>query len=437
MGAYTTLAVADELVGPVAALGIDFQSDASSTGDDLVFDFTDAVSGDILIVVVCTNTDDDSSATIGAPAGWTGPNEQGPIGGASNETIQYIYYKVASGSETTETFTCDESIDFFGMGFWIDSTPYDSIGSIQIGTVATGTTNFTHTQDPDTDRSDTTSDGWILLWVGTSVSNQPNGYAHFPYADEQFALDYGETMYEWTQDWAYQYWDIDSGSFFTGGVGHYSLNRKSNLQLTETLSENPRLNDNPISVTWDHTSGLTTVSATPIWINVNYTAKSVGRFATRTASIPQDDNLVSRFAIYAASIPYTEGASVITMLMPNPDNIETTSRLNEVRFPDIPSAVRGVKVEGVTGHLSRRWEIMVDLSNVMNVSNEPVSPDVAFDQLSALRNKELLLPFVDRTGSVWRDESEDITVKIEEVTRVKGESPFARITVAEVNGAEY
>ena len=426
-------------------------NDLGASGDDPTIDFSDATADDVLMACIFMDHDD-TTETWTTPSGWTevatGINGTTDVGYA-------VYYKVASGSETTVVFANSYTGDSFGIGWIIDSDIYVSVDEIEviesIGVAGSGGGDLEMTADP-ADRAVTSSDGWLCftpVYVSDDLTPvfsdqsdlQPADNVHefVMWPSEWDALD--DTVEPYDYQWSgssdsanSRYYDLDSGQLMVSAVATLA-GFNMGIGLYEGFHNNPRAAGSPMSWTVNTGSIYDTVGVT-IFVNLDLPADTVSRAAIEVASTPEDDALLSRFAIYLASVPYTTGTSAITMLLPNPDQIETGSRLNEVRFPDIPSAVRGVKVSAVSGELTRRWEILLDLSTVLNVDNEPVNQDVAYDYLQSMKERHLLLPFVDNTTSVFRDEQDELTVKIDEVVRfIVDGTQYARMTLSEVINA--
>jgi len=129
--------------------------------------------------------------------------------------------------------------------------------------------------------------------------------------------------------------------------------------------------------------------------------------------------------------------SVITMLLPRPGDSEPSTDYDfaYVAGQDSPSSIKGVKIFGVPGEIVRQWTLLLDATEILNVDNVPITKDDMRDALDALASEHRIVTFVDNTGSVWRDESETITAKIEELTIMES-SPqggaIIRMVVTEV-----
>ena len=129
--------------------------------------------------------------------------------------------------------------------------------------------------------------------------------------------------------------------------------------------------------------------------------------------------------------------SAVTMLMPKPGEavIDSNFETAYVGGQDSPSAVKGVKIYGVPGRIVRQWTWLFDAAQILNVDNEVVTPDKVYDAVEDLATEHLLVTVVDNTGSVWRDESETVTAKIEDITLQKIEPSgnwIVRIVATEV-----
>lgn len=82
---------------------------------------------------------------------------------------------------------------------------------------------------------------------------------------------------------------------------------------------------------------------------------------------------------------------------------------------DAPSSVRGIKAYSVTGQLVRQWQMRFDAGSILNVDNEPLNPDEVYDALQQIKAENLMLTMIDNSGSVWRDQTETVDVKIEQL----------------------
>lgn len=108
--------------------------------------------------------------------------------------------------------------------------------------------------------------------------------------------------------------------------------------------------------------------------------------------------------------------SAITCLLPHPKKSVTGDDIAVYDDGvDTPSAIRAVKFYGVTGKLVRRYELRFDAGSVLNVDNEPVHPDDVYDSMTALGGEDLIVSMIDNSESVWRDQSDTLDIKIEQV----------------------
>ena len=144
------------------------------------------------------------------------------------------------------------------------------------------------------------------------------------------------------------------------------------------------------------------------------------------------DGLVAvRFDVTQGEV-LISSVSTVSMLMKNPQLVAVPpGQIAEYRSPDVGSAVRAIKAHAVSGGLSRQWSLIVNLSQVFNVDNLPVNPDVVFAALGQAAASERIIPLRDLMVSVLRNETEDVDVKINEITLLT--ENIARVVVSEVD----
>lgn len=130
------------------------------------------------------------------------------------------------------------------------------------------------------------------------------------------------------------------------------------------------------------------------------------------------------------------GISTVSFLLSDPKKSITGDDISAYTDGvDIPSSVRAIKVFGVGGKLVRQWELRFDAGSILNVDNETIHPDDIFDAIQSLSAENLMVTMIDNSESVWRDQSETVDIKIDNIAleRNDKQSPGTVVfTVTEV-----
>lgn len=369
---------------------------------------TDVAAGDTIFIIGVGF----GGAAVSTPSGWTLELNSG------NE--YYVWSKTAVASEPNVTFSGASAEDFSIMAI-----AARDVSSVEKATVAWLGASWYHgtygaTFQPSVDLTGGASADWAMLTVTVGTSNGDHYVSRV--ADDSNIFDDDVT------GWVFEeFADAWSGGYRMSAVEYVGewfkgFSANNDVQLKVTTAQYPSsVAQFQIAVQMDSGAmGSADISNLPV--TVQHTPGIDGDIANLpivTAGLAAADVDLANLSLTLAYNPSLDVTSAITMLMENPGLVaQNDSEIVEYRYPDVPSAVRGVMVRAAHGRLTRQWEILVDAGNVLNVDNQPIDPNKVYDDLTLIGAQQLELQFSDFTSSTFKDREDTETVKIQTVEKL-------------------
>lgn len=408
-------------------------------------------NGDFLLVEAWAN----ASGVVATPSGYTKFSEVTVGSWYCN-----VFYKTAGASEANITLSTSGANQMWTRAFAAKNI--SSIDSAQ-GYQPSNPWFFTQwlpEYQPSIDGTGASSD-WVLLHSMWHNQNSATGWKSITdnvRDNANLVPDYAHENIAWyeihdeqiaSQGWRASAWEYPGEQFDGADVrlqAAYSAGSASNgyyvvygFTLTTGVMGSADIANLPVIPAYTpltDSAGAAQVANLPLIPTLTPTTDptsqaDVANLPIEPVVTPDDEWYLANLAIIYVITPSENAISSITMLMENPDLVaQDDTEIVEYREPDIGSAVRAIKVSGVSGNLVREWTLVVNLEQILNVDNEPVQADTVYDALQASAARNLIVPFSDLVGSVFRDEEEDVDVKIEEVTLLA--KNIAQLKVVEV-----
>ena len=434
-----------------------YSSDGTTTGITTAWTAGTAVdqvdSGDLLIVEAWTT----SSTAIATPSGYTALLS----GSAVGSLYANVFYKTAGGSEANITLNTVGNAPLWVRAF--AAAGVSAIDSVQTyyGSNPWYYVRWLPYYQPSVDGSGASSD-WVLLhtmlhssstgdtrWRGQSASIQDASDTIPDYAWDNIAYSelhdgaigsYSHALYEYPGE-QFDGADVQLRAAYTAnsnpGGGYYLVYGFTMAAGTMGSADIANLSAEVQYTPLTDSAGPAQVANLPVSPLYTPLTDSSGPAELANLSLspfytPGDSWDMANLFLWVMYTPSVNEISTITMLMENPDLVaQGGEEIVEYRYPDVGSALRAVKVYAAQGEMQRKWQMLIDLRNVLNVDNEPASVDVVFDYLTSAANNELIVPISDFMGNVERDGSDDADAMLTNVTLV-GEN-IAVVEMVEVN----